>query len=99
MSTGIRVAVRVRPFNARERALRSGCVVEMRGDSTLLHNPADPGAPPRQFAFDHSFWSFSADDAHFAPQARVYNAIGTAVLDDAFAGYHSTVFASVHLSF
>jgi kinesin family protein 1 len=91
----IKVAVRVRPFNSRERALQSSCIVAMQGASTLLSNPGDPAAPPRQFTFDHSFWSHTPADPHFATQEHVYAAIGSAVLDDAFSGYHSTVFACV----
>jgi hypothetical protein len=51
----IKVAVRVRPFNARELALRSSCIVSMQNNGTLLTCPADPAAPPKQFTFDYSF--------------------------------------------
>lgn len=100
--SSVRVAVRCRPFNERERQLGSECIVAMQGNSTLLSVPADRAgassssgkAPePRTFNFDHSFWSHDPADPHFADQAMVYKAIGSVVMADALEGYHSCVFA------
>jgi hypothetical protein len=38
----IRVAVRCRPFNQRERDLNSDCVITMRGANTELRQPNEP---------------------------------------------------------
>ena len=41
-STQVEVAVRVRPFNKKERESNETCVVEMTGQRTLLHHPDKP---------------------------------------------------------
>lgn len=119
----VRVAVRCRPLNSRERELGSACIVEMSPDgrTTLLHDAPSSvatnsasttasattgatgstgggggtvrGGKPRQFTYDHSFWSVDREDAHFAPQDAVYDAVGREVLVNAFAGYNACVFA------
>jgi hypothetical protein len=48
------VAVRVRPFNQREKDLESKLCVKMKGKQTIL---LDEFGNPRNFAFDYSFWS------------------------------------------
>ena len=52
----VRVTVRVRPFNSRERSLGCTCVVDMQDPSTLLK--AHNGEQEKRFTFDFSFWSF-----------------------------------------
>ena len=52
----VKVAVRVRPFNSRERSLGCECVVDMSDPSTTL-KPYQ-GEEERRFTFDYSFWSF-----------------------------------------
>jgi hypothetical protein len=41
----------------------------------------------QDFTYDHSFWSCSTDDEHFAGQEHVFNKLGLDVLDNAFEGY------------
>lgn len=48
------VAVRVRPFNQREKKLNSKLCIKMKGSQTLLLDENDKA---RSFAFDYSFWS------------------------------------------
>jgi hypothetical protein len=52
----VKVAVRVRPFNQREKDLKCQCVVDMQNPTTRLkpHN----GEAQKDFTFDYSFWSF-----------------------------------------
>uniref|UniRef100_A0A3B3UD60 Kinesin motor domain-containing protein n=1 Tax=Poecilia latipinna TaxID=48699 RepID=A0A3B3UD60_9TELE len=50
--SNVKVAVRVRPMNRREKDLKTRCVVEMEGSQTFLH-PAITNA----FAYDYCFWS------------------------------------------
>jgi hypothetical protein len=51
----VKVAVRVRPFNQREKDIKKDiCIVEMQGNKTILLNE---GKAPKDFAFDYSFWS------------------------------------------
>ena len=51
----IKVGVRVRPFNAREKEKNSVCVIEMPGNNQTKIK--DEEGKDRTFTFDHSFWS------------------------------------------
>ena len=51
----VKVAVRLRPFNARELALNSPLIVEMEGNKTILKDP-ETGVK-KDFSYDYSFWS------------------------------------------
>ncbi len=88
----VKVAVRCRPFNAQEREAQARCVVAMRDNTTFVTNPGAEGST-RPYAFDHSFWSHDPTSPNFADQAQVYAALGEQVLQDAFAGFNTTVFA------
>ena len=60
--TSVEVAVRVRPFNQREKDRGSRLIVAMDRGQTKLTDP-DSGKA-REFAFDKSYWShdcFTAD--------------------------------------
>lgn len=107
MSKGenIKVAVRVRGFNDREREMNSKCVVEMNGTQTTVRSPKE-NEGEKTFAFDHSYWSFDGyktlDDGYLAPdgprsrycdQKRVFNDLGTGILQNAWDGYNSSIFA------
>ena len=58
--SSVKVAVRVRPFNNREVARESECIIEMSGQTTVITNPKaqrkEDGV--KSFNFDHSYWSF-----------------------------------------
>ena len=55
----VKVVVRVRPFNSREKQRDAKCIIRMSGNSTTIIDPnaADPESAERTFAFDHSYWS------------------------------------------
>eukprot|EP01133_Synstelium_polycarpum_P017204 gene17204-20503_t len=98
MSSGVKVAVRVRPFNSRN----AECIVKMSGNKTLLVRPtqlrANPNAPPtaedeKSFTFDHSYWSFDSADEGFASQNTVFNDLGSEVLQNAWEGFNCSIFA------
>lgn len=88
----VRVAVRCRPFNERERQLDTECVVAMQGNTTLVKHPFE-GNDSRSFTFDHSFWSHNPEDEHFATQEHVYSSLGSYLLQDVFDGYNACLFA------
>jgi len=70
----IRVAVRVRPFNAREAARGCKCCVEMSGNKTTLVGTSDrSGDGRREFIFDHCYWSHDRSDPEFASQEKVFS--------------------------
>lgn len=37
--TSVKVAVRVRPFNQREKSFNSECIIKMDGGTTTIRNP------------------------------------------------------------
>ena len=83
----IKVAVRCRPFNRREKKAETECIISMHGESTVLKGPQSAASTKeRQFTFDNSFWSFDQDDGHFADQSTVYREVGESLLDEAFKG-------------
>jgi kinesin family protein 13 len=97
----VKVAVRVRPFNSREKALNCKLCVDMQGTTTIIE---DEEGKTRPFTFDYSFWShdeFIEDpDGYMRPagdryadQQKVYKAVGEEVLRNAWDGYHCTLFA------
>ena len=61
--------------------------------------------PERNFAFDYSYWSFDGfkveSDGYLSPEAnsryadqkKVFNELGSGILENAFNGYNSTLFA------
>ena len=65
MSEAVKVAVRCRPFNDREKNANSVCIVEMQGNTTIL-KPIAANEKEYKFTFDYSYWSHSKDDANFA---------------------------------
>eukprot|EP00049_Salpingoeca_infusionum_P002774 m.59749 g.59749 ORF g.59749 m.59749 type:complete len:1161 (+) comp11781_c0_seq1:362-3844(+) len=100
----VKVAVRCRPFNSRELRLKSECIVRMKDSTTFLYEPGHTDATSttkgkkgnadyRTFAFDYSFWSFNPEDEHFSTQDDVFRCVGQNVLDDAFEGYNTCLFA------
>ncbi|KAI9710746.1 MAG: kinesin-like protein Klp8 [Bogoriella megaspora] len=99
----IKVVVRVRPFNSREKDRGAKCIVQMKDTQTVLipPNSVDPKGKAgkaalegsKTFAFDHSYWSFNRDDSHFAGQDNLFNDLGSPLLDNAFQGYNNCIFA------
>uniref|UniRef100_A0A0P6JY08 Kinesin-like protein KIF1C n=1 Tax=Heterocephalus glaber TaxID=10181 RepID=A0A0P6JY08_HETGA len=90
----VKVAVRVRPFNARETSQDAKCVVSMQGNTTSIFNPKQIKDVPKSFTFDYSYWSHtSAEDPQFASQQQVYRDIGEEMLLHAFEGYNVCIFA------
>ena len=49
----IQVAVRVRPFNSREKEKTSKCIISISGPSTTI---TDDLLQEKTFTFDYSFW-------------------------------------------
>ncbi|KAM9006921.1 kinesin-like protein KIF14 isoform 2-T2 [Ara ararauna] len=85
------VAVRVRPFNNREKNENSLPVISMNGAETSVRNPATNQA--YSFSYDFSFWSFDKCHPNFASQATIYRTLGVPLLERAFEGYNACLFA------
>ncbi|KFZ23437.1 hypothetical protein V502_02072 [Pseudogymnoascus sp. VKM F-4520 (FW-2644)] len=99
----IKVVVRVRPFNGREIDRNARCIVQMKGNQTILVQPdADDkrgggkgakDANQKTFAFDKSYWSFDKSDSNYAGQDNLHDDLGRPLLDNAFQGYNNCIFA------
>ncbi|OMJ83613.1 hypothetical protein SteCoe_15401 [Stentor coeruleus] len=97
----VKVAVRVRPFNARENDLGAELCIKMVDKTTTIFD-SKSGAT-RDFTFDYSFWShdrfeevngyFTPIDDVYADQRKVYLALGEEVLNNAWEGYNCCLFA------
>ncbi|KCV72817.1 hypothetical protein H696_00395 [Fonticula alba] len=98
--SSIRVAVRCRPFNERERQAHAEPVISVSGQQIAIRNPPGKGggAPERKFTFDHAYWSGpSGTDAsnggEFAGQEKLFEDLGHEVLRNAMEGYNACIFA------
>ncbi|XP_053738135.1 kinesin-like protein KIF13B isoform X2 [Synchiropus splendidus] len=98
--SNVKVAVRVRPMNRREKDLKTKCVVEMEANQTILHpaitnvSKGDPRNQPKVFAYDHCFWSMDETEKDkFADQEVVFQCLGESLLNNAFLGYNACIFA------
>ncbi|XP_028298904.1 kinesin-like protein KIF13B isoform X2 [Gouania willdenowi] len=98
--SNVKVAVRVRPMNRREKELNTKCVVEMVKNQTILHpscanlGKADPRNQSKVFAYDYCFWSMDeTDKENFAGQEVVFQCLGESLLHNAFQGYNACIFA------
>eukprot|EP00112_Aurelia_sp_Birch-Aquarium-sp1_P014219 Seg3055.2 transcript_id=Seg3055.2/GoldUCD/mRNA.D3Y31 product="Kinesin-like protein KIF28P" protein_id=Seg3055.2/GoldUCD/D3Y31 len=100
----VRVAVRVRPFNSREKDRGAKLVIDMQGKMTIIKDPEQPNVPPKEFSFDFSYWSHDgmsenenglliAENPRYADQRSVFNDLGQGVLDNAVAGFNCSLFA------
>ncbi|KAK4203795.1 putative kinesin-like protein unc-104 [Triangularia verruculosa] len=98
----IKVVVRCRPFNSREHDRNAKCIIEMKGNQTIL-TPPDASAgggklsgkdsAPKAFAFDKSYWSFDKNAPNYAGQNHLFDDLGQPLLDNAFQGYNNCIFA------
>lgn len=100
----VKVAVRVRPFNKRERQRNAVCILEMSGATTTITNPDDLD-DVRKFNFDYSYWSHDGateeNNGYFSPkpdtsyigQKEVFNDVGVGILKNAWEGYNTSLFA------
>lgn len=105
--SSVKVAVRCRPFNAREKERSATLIVEMDAATPGQAKLRDPASGKvREFAFDQSYWShdgFTTDPdtgymsalpgSSYADQDRVFKDFGIQLLDNAFEGYNVCMFA------
>ncbi|XP_029439509.1 kinesin-like protein KIF3A isoform X1 [Rhinatrema bivittatum] len=87
-SDNVKVVVRCRPLNEREKAMCNRMAVnvdEMRGTITV-HKVDSPNEPPKTFTFDTVFGPESK-------QLDVYNLTARPIIDSVLEGYNGTIFA------
>ncbi|KAM6045923.1 LOW QUALITY PROTEIN: kinesin-like protein KIF17 [Theristicus caerulescens] len=87
-SEAVKVIVRCRPMNEREKALGCKAVVstESARGQCFLQNPAAAGEPPKQFTFDGAYCQ-----EHNTEQ--IYNEIAYPLVEGVTEGYNGTIFA------
>ncbi|KAJ6224199.1 hypothetical protein RDWZM_002744 [Blomia tropicalis] len=87
-SEAVKVIVRCRPVNQREKDLKCKTIVSIDpscGQCCLL-NPNDQSAPPKVFAFDGAYYIDSGTE-------QIYNEIVFPIVESVTEGYNGTVFA------
>ncbi|XP_034609521.1 kinesin-like protein KIF17 isoform X4 [Trachemys scripta elegans] len=87
-SEAVKVIVRCRPMNEREKALSCKAVVSMdspRGQC-FIQNPGATDEPPKQFTFDGAYY-----ESHNTEQ--IYNEIAYPLVEGVTEGYNGTIFA------
>uniref|UniRef100_UPI00398F0BD7 kinesin-like protein KIF16B isoform X5 n=1 Tax=Pristiophorus japonicus TaxID=55135 RepID=UPI00398F0BD7 len=97
----VKVAVRLRPMNLREKDLDAKYIIHMEGNKTTITNLKIPegssGDSGRErlktFTYDHSYCSADCRSPKFVSQERVFKDLGTDVLKSAFEGYNACIFA------
>ncbi|XP_067845571.1 kinesin-like protein KIF16B isoform X2 [Heptranchias perlo] len=97
----VRVAVRLRPMNLREKDLDAKFIIRMEGNKTTITNLKIPegssGDSGRErlktFTYDYSYCSADCRSPKFVSQERVFKDLGTDVLKAAFEGYNACIFA------
>ncbi|XP_027742310.1 kinesin-like protein KIF16B isoform X3 [Empidonax traillii] len=97
----VKVAVRVRPMNRREKDLNAKFIISMEKNKTTITNLKVPeGATgdtgrerTKTFTYDFSYFSADSKSPSFVCQEMVFKNLGTDVLKSAFEGYNACVFA------
>uniref|UniRef100_A0A674KAE3 Kinesin-like protein n=1 Tax=Terrapene triunguis TaxID=2587831 RepID=A0A674KAE3_9SAUR len=87
-SEAVKVIVRCRPMNEREKALSCKAVVSLdspRGQC-FIQNPGATDEPPKQFTFDGAYY-----ESHNTEQ--IYNEIAYPLVEGVTEGYNGTIFA------
>ncbi|XP_041863265.1 kinesin-like protein KIF14 isoform X2 [Melanotaenia boesemani] len=90
-NSAVTVAVRVRPFNAREKAEKTLQVIFMKGQETVVQHPESRQS--YSFTYDFSLCSVDDSDPNFASQKTVYETLAKPLLLRAFEGFNTCLFA------
>ncbi|XP_060934575.1 kinesin-like protein KIF14 [Limanda limanda] len=89
--SAVTVAVRVRPFSAREKAEKASQVIFMKGQETIVQHPESKQS--FSFTYDLSFCSVDEKESTFASQQTVYETLARPLLLRAFEGFNTCLFA------
>ncbi|CAF4431541.1 unnamed protein product [Rotaria socialis] len=101
----IQVAVRLRPFNQREKDRHAKSIIGMDGKTISIMDPL-LSRERKQFSFDYTYWShdgfiqapsaiFQGDDisSSYNSQRKLFDDFGRDLLKNAFSGFNCSVFA------
>jgi kinesin family protein 1 len=89
--SSVKVAVRVRPFNKREKDRKAKLIIQMKDKATQIIAPNS--GKKNTYNFDYSHWTHDPKDDHFVGQEQVYQDVGIELLDHSFEGYNCCIFA------
>ena len=97
-SNNIVVMTRTRPFNQREKDLKTYNCIECKSDDPAnqqvwIRDPAKPDDAPSEFRYDFCFDSFDPQSSQFVNQEIVFNSVGLDILAKAWSGYNACLFA------
>uniref|UniRef100_A0A6Q2YP74 Kinesin-like protein KIF14 n=1 Tax=Esox lucius TaxID=8010 RepID=A0A6Q2YP74_ESOLU len=90
-NSAVTVAVRVRPFNTREKTEKALQVILMNNQETVVHHPDTKQR--HCFTYDFSFCSVDESNPGFASQQKVYEEVAKPLLERAFEGFNICLFA------
>nr|XP_015826225.2 kinesin-like protein KIF14 [Nothobranchius furzeri] len=90
-NSAVTVAVRVRPFSAREKTEKASQVIFMNGQEMIVQHPESKQS--YSFTYDFSFCSVDDGDPAFASQKTVYQTLAKPLLFRAFEGFNTCLFA------
>uniref|UniRef100_A0A673ZIF0 Kinesin-like protein KIF14 n=1 Tax=Salmo trutta TaxID=8032 RepID=A0A673ZIF0_SALTR len=90
-NSAVTVAVRMRPFNTREKTEKALQVIFMDNQETLVQHPDTKQS--YSFTYDFSFCSVDKSDPGFASQQTVYEKLAKPLLERAFEGFNTCLFA------
>ncbi|XP_039971710.1 kinesin-like protein KIF17 [Xiphias gladius] len=87
-SESVKVVVRCRPLNDREKALGSKMVLSMdlHRCQCFIEKPGAADEPPKQFTFDGTYFTDQTTE-------QMYNEISYALVEGVTEGYNGTIFA------
>ncbi|XP_029304976.1 uncharacterized protein kif16bb isoform X2 [Cottoperca gobio] len=95
--SSMRVAVRVRPLNKREKQLSSKVIIHMKENSTSIHKPSIRGDElkdrEKTFSYDFSYDSTDPERPTFISQERIFHDLGSDVMKAAFDGFNACLFS------
>ncbi|XP_063071378.1 kinesin-like protein KIF17 [Engraulis encrasicolus] len=87
-SESVKVVVRCRPMNAREKALNCKIIVSMETSlcQCFIEKPGASSEPPKQFTFDGTYFITQTTE-------QMYNEIAYPLVEGVTEGYNGTIFA------
>ncbi|XP_058849340.1 kinesin-like protein KIF17 [Acipenser ruthenus] len=87
-SESVKVVVRCRPMNERERALNCKAAVTMESArcQCFIQKPGATNEPPKQFTFDGTYYTNQTTE-------QMYNEIAYLLVEGVTEGYNGTIFA------
>jgi len=86
MEESIKVAVRARPVNQREKKLECDICVSMSGKTVTMLSERNP----KHFTYDYTYWSVAQGEG---TQNEIFEDIGNDMLSNAIDGFNCTLFA------